>query len=85
MQSSENGSTGVINRRARQRALAIGVVGDEEHREDPLAELKELLQTTGITTTSKLTQRHCSRNPSAIWAVGSWRSYSEMHLPATQT
>ena len=39
MQRDHNGSAGVVNPRARQRAFAIGIVRDGEHREDPLAEL----------------------------------------------
>src|SRR5262245_33784246 len=58
-----NGSAGVVNRRARQRALAIGVVPDDEHREDPLAELKELLRTAGVATAGELTQRRSEPDP----------------------
>jgi hypothetical protein len=34
-----NGSAGIVNPRARQRAIAVGIVRDDEHRDDSLAEL----------------------------------------------
>jgi GTP-binding protein HflX len=55
--------TGVVNPRARQRAFAIGVVGEGEHREDPLAELKELLRTAGVATAGELTQARAQPDP----------------------
>ena len=58
-----NGSAGVVNRRARQRALAIGVAGDGEHRDDPLNELKELLRTAGVATAGDLVQRRSEPDP----------------------
>ena len=58
-----NGSAGVVNPRARQRALAIGVVRDREHREDPLGELKELLRTAGVATAGDLVQRRSEPDP----------------------
>ncbi len=54
---------GVVNPRARQRALAIGVARDGEHREDPLAELKELLRTAGVATAGDLVQRRAEPDP----------------------
>jgi GTPase len=63
VQRSENGAAGVVNPRARQRALAIGIVRDDEHREDPLAELKELLRTAGVATAGELTQRRSEPDP----------------------
>jgi GTP-binding protein HflX len=53
----------VVNPRARQRAFAIGVVSDGEHREDPLAELKELLRTAGVATAGELTQARADPDP----------------------
>ena len=48
---------GVRNQRARQRALAIGVVpGSPGEGSDPLAELKELLRTAGVATAGELVQ-----------------------------
>jgi GTP-binding protein HflX len=52
----------VTNPRARQRALAIGIV-DGEGPEDPLAELKELLRTAGVATAGELLQRRSSPDP----------------------
>jgi GTP-binding protein HflX len=52
----------VTNPRARQRALAIGIV-DREEPEDPLAELKELLRTAGVATAGELLQRRSSPDP----------------------
>jgi GTP-binding protein HflX len=58
---SANGA-GVSNPRARQRALAIGVVAGGE-RDDPLAELKELLRTAGVATAGELTQQRSDPDP----------------------
>ena len=58
-----NGSAGVVNPRARQRAFAIGIVRDGEHRDDPLAELKELLRTAGVATAGELTQARAQPDP----------------------
>jgi GTPase len=58
-----DGSAGVVNPRARQRAFAIGIVRDTEHREDPLAELKELLRTAGVATAGELTQARSEPDP----------------------
>jgi GTP-binding protein HflX len=58
-----DGSPGVVNPRARQRALAIGIVRDDEHRQDPLAELKELLRTAGVATAGEVTQRRSEPDP----------------------
>ena len=69
MQRSRNGrltstgTAGVVNPRARQRAFAIGVVREGEHREDPLAELKELLRTAGVATAGELTQARAEPDP----------------------
>jgi GTP-binding protein HflX len=59
----ENGSAGVVNPRARQRAFAIGIVRDREHREDPLAELKELLRTAGVAIAGELNQARAQPDP----------------------
>jgi GTP-binding protein HflX len=56
-------TAGVVNPRARQRAFAIGIVRDAEHREDPLAELKELLRTAGVATAGELTQARSEPDP----------------------
>ena len=52
----ENGA-GIQNARARQRALAIGVVrSPAAEGEDQLAELKELLRTAGVATAGEMVQ-----------------------------
>jgi GTP-binding protein HflX len=58
-----NGSAGVVNPRARQRAIAVGIVRDDEHRDDPLAELKELLRTAGVATAGEMTQARPQPDP----------------------
>jgi GTPase len=58
-----NEAAGVVNPRARQRAFAVGVVRDGEHRDDPLAELKELLRTAGVATAGELTQARAEPDP----------------------
>ncbi len=60
---SGNGSAGISNPRARQRAIAVGVVSDDEHRDDPLAELKELLRTAGVATAGEMTQSRAAPDP----------------------
>ena len=59
----ENGTAGVVNPRARQRAFAVGVVRDDEHRDDPLDELKELLRTAGVATAGEMTQSRAEPDP----------------------
>jgi GTP-binding protein HflX len=58
-----DGSAGVVNPRARQRAIAVGIVRDDEHRDDPLAELKELLRTAGVAIAGELTQARAQPDP----------------------
>jgi GTP-binding protein HflX len=53
---------GVSNRRARQRALAIGIVDGREEG-DPLAELKELLRTAGVATAGEAVQPRAAPDP----------------------
>jgi len=59
---NDAGEAGVANRRARQRALAIGVVTTEPGG-DPLAELKELLRTAGVATAGEMTQARDDPDP----------------------
>ncbi len=54
--STGAGEAGVVNARARQRALAVGVVRGNRGERDELAELKELLRTAGVATAGELTQ-----------------------------
>jgi GTPase len=53
---------GVSNRRARQRALAIGIVEADTDR-DPLDELKELLRTAGVATAGEAVQQRSEPDP----------------------
>jgi GTP-binding protein HflX len=66
--SGENGA-GVSNPRARQRALAIGVVDGREQGE-PLAELKELLRTAGVATAGEATQQRPKPDPDRYFGRG---------------
>jgi GTPase len=65
-----DGSAGVVNPRARQRAFAIGIVRDGEHREDPLTELKELLRTAGVATAGEMTQARDAPDPDRYFGRG---------------
>jgi GTP-binding protein HflX len=56
------GGAGVSNRRARQRALAIGITNGREDG-DPLAELKELLRTAGVATAGEAVQQREAPDP----------------------
>jgi GTP-binding protein HflX len=58
-----NGSAGIVNPRAAQRAIAVGIIRDDEHRDDPLAELKELLRTAGVATAGEMTQARSQPDP----------------------
>jgi GTPase len=63
--SNGNGSS----RRARQRALAIGIVDGREDGE-PLAELKELLLTAGVATVATATQQRPKPDPDRYFGRG---------------
>ncbi len=65
---SVNGA-GVSNPRARQRALAIGIVDGREQGE-PLAELKELLRTAGVATAGVATQQRPQPDPDRYFGRG---------------
>jgi len=60
---------GVANPRARQRALAIGIVDGREEG-DPLAELKELLRTAGVATAGTATQQRPQPDPDRYFGRG---------------
>jgi GTP-binding protein HflX len=60
---------GVSNPRARQRALAIGIVDGREQGE-PLAELKELLRTAGVATAGEATQQRPQPDPDRYFGRG---------------
>src|SRR5690242_2200313 len=62
--AAENGNgAGVVNRRAKQRALAIGIVDGREEGVEELAELKELLRTAGVATAGVATQQRPKPDP----------------------
>jgi GTP-binding protein HflX len=61
---------GVSNRRARQRALVIGILAEDGEHEDPLAELKELLRTAGVATSGELLQRRSAPDPDRYFGRG---------------
>ena len=60
---------GVANPRARQRALAIGIV-DGREADEPLAELKELLRTAGVATAGEATQQRPQPDPDRYFGRG---------------
>ncbi len=70
--AAENGNgAGIVNRRARQRALAIGIVDGRERDEDePLAELRELLRTAGVATAGVATQQRPKPDPDRYFGRG---------------
>jgi GTP-binding protein HflX len=65
VENSTNGSS----RRARQRALAIGIV-DGRGEGEPLAELKELLRTAGVATAGIATQQRPKPDPDRYFGRG---------------
>jgi len=65
VEASRNGSS----RRARQRALAIGIV-DGRGEGEPLAELKELLLTAGVATVGTATQQRPQPDPDRYFGRG---------------
>ncbi len=69
---SRNGArpAGVANRRAVQRALAIGIVDGREPEGEPLAELKELLRTAGVATAGVATQQRSKPDPDRYFGRG---------------
>jgi GTP-binding protein HflX len=58
-----DGDAGARNPRARQRALAIGVLRETPGDGDPLAELKELLRTAGVATAGEMLQVRSRPDP----------------------
>jgi len=61
--------TGLINRRAAQRALVVGALADARG-DDPLAELKELLRTAGVATAGELVQQREMPDPNRYLGKG---------------
>jgi GTP-binding protein HflX len=72
--ASRNGAAGsgagVANRRAAQRALAIGIVDGREPDGEPLAELRELLRTAGVATAGVATQQRSQPDPDRYFGRG---------------
>jgi len=64
-----DGQAGVSNPRARQRAVAIGVMPDPGNG-DALGELKELLRTAGVATAGELIQRRPEPDPNRYLGRG---------------
>jgi GTP-binding protein HflX len=79
VQRSRNGRTaetrngavaaGVSNPRARQRALAIGVL-EQGAEGEPLVELKELLRTAGVATAGEMVQQRAAPDPDRYFGAG---------------
>jgi GTP-binding protein HflX len=68
--AAENGNgAGVVNRRAKQRAMAIAVIDGREEGA-PLAELKELLRTAGVATAGIATQQRPKPDPDRYFGRG---------------
>jgi GTPase len=69
---TENGAqrAGVVNPRASQRAIAIGVVREADDERDQLAELKELLRTAGVATAGDMVQRRDQPDPDRYLGKG---------------
>src|SRR5687768_14265608 len=68
---ADGGGAGVSNPRARQRALAVGVMpGPAGAGDDPLAELKELLRTAGVATSGELIQHREEPDPNRYLGRG---------------
>jgi GTP-binding protein HflX len=67
--AGSNSGAGVSNRRARQRALAIGIV-DGRTEGEPLAELRELLRTAGVATAGVATQQRPQPDPDRYFGRG---------------
>ena len=61
---------GVVNPRAAQRAIAIGVVDGDDGVRDQLAELKELLRTAGVATAGDMVQRRDEPDPDRYLGKG---------------
>jgi len=64
------GEAGVTNRRARQRALAIGVLDGVAGEDGNLSELKELLRTAGVATAGEMTQVRAAPDPDRYFGRG---------------
>ena len=70
------GAAGVSNPRARQRAIAIGVL-ERASDEEPLAELKELLRTAGVATAGEMVQQRSAPDPDRYFGAGKLRELKQ--------
>ncbi|MDQ3103244.1 MAG: GTPase HflX [Actinomycetota bacterium] len=61
---------GVRNPRARQRAMAIGVLTGKPGEDSDLAELAELLRTAGVATSGTITQQRAKPDPDRYFGRG---------------
>ncbi|MFN2612344.1 MAG: GTPase HflX [Solirubrobacterales bacterium] len=62
-------AAGLVNRRASQRAVAVGALPDTGGG-DPLAELKELLRTAGVATAGEMVQQREMPDPNTYLGKG---------------
>ena len=65
-----NAGAGVRNPRARQRAVAIGVVRGTPGEDVELDELSELLRTAGVATESRMVQQRAEPDPDRYFGRG---------------
>jgi GTP-binding protein HflX len=70
-------STGLRNPRARQRALAIGVVAGKPGEDAELTELGELLRTAGVATTGVVVQQRSEPDPDRYFGRGKLEEVAE--------
>jgi GTP-binding protein HflX len=75
------GAAGVSNPRARQRAIAIGVL-ERASDDDPLSELKELLRTAGVATAGEMVQQRSAPDPDRYFGAGKLRELKD-HIGAS--
>ncbi len=70
---------GIVNPRARQRAVCISIEDSSSHSDDvdPLAELKELLRTSGVAVASDLVQPRKNPDPDHYLGKG---KIEDLHL-----
>ncbi len=69
--AAQNGNgAGPVSRRAKQRALAIGIVDGRERGGEPLTELRELLRTAGVATVGTATQQRPKPDPDRYFGRG---------------
>ncbi len=68
---------GVRNSRARQRALAIGVLGGRPGEDAELAELAELLRTAGVATAGTMVQQRAEPDPDRYFGRGKLAELAE--------